>query len=289
MGGLWGFQFALLKTTAMAGYSHISVLFISLVWLAVIFNSIVLFKKRFFQPTLALAVFFIISSFLGYTAPLLAALYAASHLSTGMIALIVSFTPVVTVLLVLFLRTERISVNKVTAITIAMLSAVLVLWPDVSIAENSILKWLLIAMIAPLCYGIDSIYIHAYWPEDLDALQVVCGETLVAALMLAPIYLFVAQPIRYSSHWPMEQWAIVLFIITSVFEVLLFFYLIEKTGAVLVAFASVITLFAGVVWGIVLFGEQHPLSVWIAMALLACSLIIVAMEKTSFEQNKVSR
>jgi hypothetical protein len=39
-------------------------------------------------------------------------------------------------------------------------------------------------------------------------------------------------------------------------------------------------LFAGIPWGIVLNGESHPASVWLAVALVVVALILVASRRS---------
>ncbi len=67
----------------------------------------------------------------------------------------------------------------------------------------------------------------------------------MACILIIPVYLLFSDPIVYDPGWPRGQWAILLLILCGALEVMLFFYLVNKTGAVLVSFASIITLFFG--------------------------------------------
>ena len=42
-----------------------------------------------------------------------------------------------------------------------------------------------------------------------------------------------------------------------------------------VSLGSFVTIFAGVLWGMVLFGEQHGVWIWVGFGLLALSLLLI--------------
>ena len=278
LGTAWGFQFSMLKITSNEGYSEIGVLFISLIGLTLLYSGCAIHRKQLFRPTAGHLVYFTIGSLLGYVFPVLAVLYAAHHLSAGFITLIASLTPVVTVCVVLLLKTEIVTPLRIWAIAFGMAASLFVIFPEISFDQDSRLAWVMVMFAAPLCYGIDSIYIHRYWPADLSTLQVIAGEALVACILIIPVYLLFSDPIVYDPGWPRGQWAILLLILCGALEVMLFFYLVNKTGAVLVSFASIITLFSGIAWGILLFSETHPATTWAAVGLLTVALCLVAKD-----------
>ena len=277
MGAMWGLQFAMLKLAAGDGIDEIAILTFSLIFLSIFFTAVALFLRKRFFPSLSNIVYFCIGSFLGYIAPLGAVLYISQNLTTGMITLIASLTPVVTVAITLVIRSEIVSRTKIIGMALGLVACALVLWPELGDWENSQLWWLTIALIMPLSYGIDGIYIARYWPVELDSLQVVAGETITAALMMMPFYFLFSEPVSFTPVGSPGQWGIFWFSIAGVVEVLLFFYLIRNAGPVLVSFGSVISLFAGIAWGIALFGEQHPAIVWLAVLLLAMALVFVVI------------
>jgi drug/metabolite transporter (DMT)-like permease len=56
----------------------------------------------------------------------------------------------------------------------------------------------------------------------------------------------------------------------------LFFYLIETAGPVFSSqTANLVTLF-GVLWGIIIFGEQHSAWVWLSLATMMAAVALVA-------------
>jgi len=278
MGSLWGLQFAMLRQAAQAGYSDLTVLTITLLLLSLIFLLIAAAKRDPFQPSWGLLVFLVVTALLGYVAPLAAALYAASRLSAGVLSLIACMTPLVTVLLALLTRSETVTAARISAVGLGVLSVTLLLWSQIDLPHRGKLPWMTVALVVPLSYGIESIYIARFWPKGLSALHAVTGETVVAALLVAPIYLLSGQALPDRLSWGDAEIAIAVFVAAGVVESLLYFVLIQKTGGVFVNFGTFVSLFAGLMWGILLFSERHPDLTWVAVALLAAALLLASKD-----------
>ena len=280
MGGLWGLQFAMLKLAAEQGLSEIDTLMIALVLLSVIFTAILVVRRETFRTTSKLFVFLAIIGLLGYIFPLLAALHAAPHIPAGILTLIATLSPVVTILVATLMKTEPVSFQRLIAVVLGVVAVLLVLWPEVELPRYGNTYWILVALIVPLCYGIESIYIASNWPRGMTSLQVVTAQTLVATLMLLPVFLIYGNLSATGSNWSGGASAILIFVLAGVIESLIYFYLIEKTGGVFVSFASFISLFAGIAWGIFLFSESHGVMVWFAVAATLVSLFLATSEKS---------
>lgn len=280
MGGAWGLQFAMLKLAAEAGRSEISVLFVALVPISLLFCALLALRRAFFRLTGEIAAFLVITGLLGYVIPLIAVLYVAPQVSAGVLTLVASFTPVVTVAIALLLRSEPVSRRRILAVGLGAVAAVLLLLPQIELPSFGALEWLLIAFLVPLAYGYESIYVATHWPKNLDSLQVVTGEAVTAALVLLPFHVTLGDSLAFDPSWPMDQIAIGVFVAAGVLEVMLYFYLIRQTGGVLVSFGTFISLFAGIAWGMILFSERHDAPVWGAVLVLVAALWLVAFDKS---------
>ena len=279
MGTMWGLQFAMLKLAATGGHSELNVLMMALVLLSVAFVAIVIVRGQLFAFTPSRIRFFIITSVLGYVLPLAAAIYAAAHVSAGVLTFIASIAPVATISIALLLRTEYISPARIVAVGFGLVSILLVLWPELSAPGLGRAYWMAIALIVPLCYAMESIYVARYWPRGLSALQAVTGETLVAMLVVAPLFLIYGDPIAVVDTWGNAELAIAIFVAAGVVESLIYFYLIQQTGGVFVSFGTFVSLFAGIGWGIVLFSEAHAPAVWLAVLALVVALVFVCRDR----------
>ncbi|MEM7426444.1 MAG: DMT family transporter [Pseudomonadota bacterium] len=283
MGSFWGLQFAMLKKAAAGGFAEVEILTISLAVIAAVFSIIVLVQAKSFRPKPGHLLYFAIGSFLGYILPLGVAIYISQNLTAGLLTFIGSLSPILTIGFAAMLRTEKISRLRVLAMVLGMAAALTVFWPELVAAHSALLPWLALALLIPVSYSLDVIYIGAFWPPELEELQVVAGEATTAALMLLPFFLIFGDIPGLGRPWSDGHWGVAVFTLCGVIEVMLFFYLVRHAGAVLVSFGSLVALFAGIGWGMVIFSEQHGFTLWIAVGLLSAALVAVGLDKRETE------
>jgi len=286
MGAAWGLEFSLLKLVTEAGYPGPGVLLVTLAVIAVAYLALLTLRRRLFRPTPRSLAFFVVIALLGYVLPLLAALWAAPRVPAGLMTLIASFTPVVSVVTALAFRTERVSARRLLAVALGTLAAAIVLLPEADLPGYGRLGWLLLVFVVPLTYGVESVYVSVAWPEGLDPLQVAAGQSVAAFLVLLPFWLLFGVPIPYDAAWPATQLAIPLVALCVLVEVLLYFAIIRASGGVLVNFNMYISLFAGFAWGWAIFGERHGAGVWLAVAVLAAGLALTVTGRAGRPSDK---
>ncbi|MEQ8665147.1 MAG: DMT family transporter [Rhodospirillales bacterium] len=271
MGALWGLQFAMLKLAAGSGYNDIVVLMIALMVLSVVFAALMAIRGERFFMNRQILFFLVVTAILGYVLPLLAALHAAAELSAGVLSLIACMSPVAATTCALVLRTEKVSPSRVVAVALGVASVCMILLPELDLPDQGKLASVLVALVVPLTYGIESVYISVKWPAGVSPLYLVTGETVVAAILVAPLLLIAGSPMPDAIDRD-ALIAIAVFATAGVVESLLYFYLIRATGGVLVNFGTFVSLFAGIAWGIVLFSESHLSQVWLAAVTLVAAL-----------------
>ncbi len=296
LGASWGLQFVLLKIAADAELDELSILTIAMFLLAIAYLAVMSWRRTWFRPTRRHFWFFLISAFFGFVVPLGGVILVAGQLSAGLIVFFESLTPVFTVAIVLLAGCERLSASRFLAVALGMMGVLLVLWPDLANPGSARLESLLFALIIPLAYAIDAVYVAARWPQDLRAFQVVTGEAIAATAMLLPFFLWrlVAdsrvlaglQSAWFIEPWGWGQWAVLAFVPVSFLEVYLYFYLLRHAGAVFVSIGSFISLFAGIVWGMLLLGESHPASVWAAVLLVSVALALAKEQPEKAAQSE---
>jgi drug/metabolite transporter (DMT)-like permease len=227
-----------------------------------------LVKRQLFAITLSQMRFFCIAGLFAYLLPLTAELLAAPHVDAGILTLIVALTPVFTVALAIALRLVGATKRLLLAVFVGLLG-VLLLMLNYKPAGNSSFVWVMIACSVPLFYAIDALYVEHYWPQQLNALQIAFGESLVAFLLILGILMVSGTAPSEISIWFAKPDFIILCLITAL-EVFLFFYLVGRVGAVLVNIASYLVLPAGFFWGWIMFDEVlTPIG-------FACSIFAIA-------------
>ncbi len=277
LGATWGLQFALLKIATTSALSELGILSLCMALLAAAYLATLTIRGKLYRPNPRQLRFFAISGFFGFVLPLGGIILVADRLAAGLIVLYTeALIPVFTFAIVLALRSERPSRRRLIAIALALVGVAFAFWPEVVGSTDARIEGLLLVLVVPLAYSIDAIYVAARWPSDLRALQVVSGEAVAGTAMLLPIWLLSGGLGELPSALGTGEWAILAFVPVSYLEVYLYFYLLRHAGAVFVSFGSFIALFAGFFWGWALLDETHPSTVWIAVALVALALYLIA-------------
>jgi drug/metabolite transporter (DMT)-like permease len=284
LGLAWGLQFTLIKVASDAQIGELGILLVSLCLLSTLCVVLLAWQGAWFRPTLRHLRFFFLSGLFGYVLPLGAIVIAAGYLTAGLIALFEALTPVFTIALALLFRAERVTTVRFLAVLLGAVSLIIVGVQHLRSADADGLNVLWIIAIVPLAYAIDGIYVARYWPRDLCTTQVVTGEALVGALTVLPLFLCASEPWPFSVGWSQGHWALAGFTLAGVLEAFLYFRLLKTAGAVYVSMASFLALFAGIAWGMLLLGEVHGMSTWLAAVLLCGALLLIASDTATADR-----
>ena len=268
----------MLKLAIHGGHNELNVMLIALTLVSIIYAVIVSIQKCWFRLTGAHIRFFIVIAILGYLIPMAATLFAARHVPAGILVLLIALSPICTFAAALGFKTEPVSRLRIAALVFGCISAFIILSPGIESSNTGPLTWLIVALIIPMCYGIESVYIDANWPEGLKVIQVGMAEAVAATLLTLPLVFVFGQPSAITFSGSPSDLAILVFVLSGVVEVFLYFYLIKTTGGVLVSFATFIALFAGIGWGILIFDERIGVIAWSAAAVLVIALSLVSLD-----------
>lgn len=69
--------------------------------------------------------------------------------------------------------------------------------------------------------------------------------------------------------------SLVLLVVVSAAAYLAFLALVRLSGAVFASLTTYLITLAGVLWGMLLFGERHSLWIWAAVVLLVVGMVLV--------------
>lgn len=279
LGVIWGLHIAITK--ALGAADIVEGMGLLTIYVGATFAGLaiaMLIWSRPYRPSWSVLRFFTLSSTLGYTGPILVELVVAPRIDAGVFALIAGATPVATVAIAVAVGRDRLSATLALALAAGAASALVLIGPDASAVAPAGLVAL--ALLVPLFYGADNVYIEAAWPERLDSFQVAAGEGLVALVYCAVISLALGcGPVEMARIAVDGGWLLVALIASSLVCVWLYFHLLHHAGGVFVSFASYIAIAAGVAAGVLLFGERPGLPLAAASALLALALWLLRRDR----------
>lgn len=278
LGTSWGLYFSLLKIAERSGISYIGILTLTTVGVGIGMSAIALIRRRKpgFGPRHHL--FYLVCAATGYLLPMIIELTVIGHMPAGVMTLIVSMSPLATLLVAWMLKSDHIDRARVAGVVLGAFAIFAVLMPEVHLSEAVAWRWLLLTVLVPVCYAIHHNYASRFWPAGSDSYQVACGEALYASLLMIVVASFHWQSQDLQS-WNQGHTAILVMALISLVDIWLYFELIRIKGPIFTSHANYFMVASGLFWGMVIFGERPSALTWVSVLLLIISLYLVSHRK----------
>ena len=274
-GIIWGatFSLALIATAEGAhplGLSAWQVVLTATFFAAVrLFSGFTLFNIRHLRHYLVLAL-------VGITVPNLLYYYAAPHLSAGILAITISTVPLFTYAIMLLLRFESIVARRLSGVWLGMIAILLLVLPDHGFSSDDASFWILLVMLCALLYAVENVYIGRGVDASIDVRELLFGSNLLASLVQFPLAIYLGVDESWSWLASQAGLAIVGIAIGSGFAYAMFFYTIKTAGPVFASQCAYAVTICGVMWGIMIFSEQHGIWIWISVIVMLLGLVLVS-------------
>jgi drug/metabolite transporter (DMT)-like permease len=280
IGALWGFFFILIKTGVTGGVAPVSYLF----WFSLIAGTIVFcigcarrevprFERRHLTYYLKASVArFTFANLILYT--------AQGKLPIGLMAVIMATTPIITYLLSLVFRVERLIAVKIVGVVLGICGAMMIVLPKSSLPDRSLAIWVLIGFCVPLMHGAAYVLLsEKHRPEGSTSLGIGAGTLFVTAILSLVLALAAGQ---FQILWPpfsTGELALMLHATLAGFNFYAMFELIRIAGPTFMSQSSSLAVGFGVLFGYLILGETLSLWVWGAIVLILCGVGLVSIRQ----------
>lgn len=265
LSALWALHFSLVKLVD-ADKNPLSILVPLLVVLTILFYFVLNFNNQLFKFTFRKSIFFTVAGIFAYVVPLYVEFLVAPKMDSGILVLIVSSVPVFTLIIVWIFRLLDVNVRLILGTFFGLVGISIIILGD---TNKSVNFWALLALIVPLSYSFDAIFMEKYWPNELNTFQVAFGECFASLVLLIIFnFLFDANFSEYIYWISLPSFWLLTFV--TFIEISLFFYILKIRGAVFINLGSYLVMPAGFLWGFIIFGETFTL------VKLVCTLLIIS-------------
>ena len=275
LSSLWALHFSLVKLVE-ADDSPLTILVSLLAVLCALFFILLLLQNKLFKFTFKKSLFFSVAGMFAYIIPLSVEFIVAPKIEAGILTLIVSAVPVFTLIVIWIFRLLNVTVKLVIG-TLSGLAGLLILFYGNN-DNTSISIWAVYALIIPLSYAFDAIFMEKFWPRNLDSTQVAFGESTASLIFVILLSIFYGN--KYYDHF---QWFTIssfwILAFVTFIEVWLFFYILNKVGAVFVNLSSYLVMPAGFLWGFLIFGETFTSIKFISTLLICISIFMIGNQQ----------
>ena len=255
---LWGLHFSLVKLVDI-NVNPITILMPMMSVLTILFFIYLYIKNEFFKITFWKTIFFLIAGIFAYIIPLSIEFLVAPKIEASHLTLIVATVPIFTLLIIWAFRLLNVTLKLFLGTMFGLIGLLILLINNPNNNQINLSIWTLLAFLVPISYSLDSLFMEKFWPRKLNFIQVAFGECLIVFLILLITALFLNFPISSYTNYYYSSTFWILSIITFC-EVALFYYILNRSGAIFIAFSSYLVMPAGFLWGFLIFGEIFTLS-----------------------------
>jgi drug/metabolite transporter (DMT)-like permease len=147
--------------------------------------------------------------------------------------------------------------------------------PDTSLPDPAMLAWVPVGLIAPAFYAFEGNFVARHQPEELDAVQVLLGASLVGVVLSLPIALVSGEWISPLPPYGMPDLAVVISSVAHALSYAGYVWLVGRGGPVFAVQISYLVTGFSVGWSWLLLGETYSAWVWGAFALMLIGVALV--------------
>ncbi|MEM7292066.1 MAG: DMT family transporter [Pseudomonadota bacterium] len=284
-GVIWGSTFSLALIATEKGAHPVALTTWQVVLTAAIF-ALVCFASKIPAFRLVNWHYYVVIAIIGIIAPDLLYYNAAPHLSAGILSITVSTVPLFTYAIMWMMRFEAFAIKRALGIVLGMIAILMLVLPDQGLESSDASFWILLVVLCAVCYAIENVYIGEHVDPQLDIRELLSGANIVAAVVLLPSGYAMGTTVTLDWFFTAAGLAIIGIALSSSVAYLMFFYTIKSAGPVFASQCAYIVTLSGVVWGIIIFAEQHTLWVWLSVIVMMLGLALVTPREqaTQFDQ-----
>ena len=144
-------------------------------------------------------------------------------------------------------------------------------------SNNTLNIWAILALIVPLSYSFDAIFMEKFWPSKLNTFQVAFGECIASLILIIFLNFLLGTPIDEYTYWLKLESFWWLSIVTFI-EIALFFYILKNNGAVFINLGSYLVMPAGFIWGFIIFGETFTVIKFVSTVFIIGSIFLIGSQ-----------
>jgi len=280
IGAMWGGFFVLIKIAVIGGVEPVSYLF----WFTLLSGSWLFLagivggkRPKFARTDLS---YYLKLGLVRFTAANMILYSAQGKLPVGIMAVIMTFVPILTYCISIVLRIEKFLWMRASGILLGFGGVLLIVLPKSSLPDPALAIWVLIGFGAPLLHAIAYVALsEKSRPKDVDSFTLSSGTLFAAAIFALPLALALGK-FQFLS-WPPTagEQALLAHSVLAAVNFYAIFELIRIAGPTYMTQANFLSVGFGVIFGLVLFGENHSLFVWTAIGLILAGVGLVNFRK----------
>jgi drug/metabolite transporter (DMT)-like permease len=230
---------------------------------------------------------YLIVALLGASVPNSLFYFAAPYVQAGVLSITVTLIPIITYAVAMAIGSETLSAIRATGVVCGAVAIIMLVAPESSLPDRAAMPWVLLACVSAVCYALENIYLARPSLQDIGPVRTACGMNLFAAMIMLPVALLTDQMFLPTFPFGTVEWAVIGLGLINVVAYTTFIMVIGLAGSVFASQTGYVVTLAGVIWGIVLFGETHSPWVWGSVVMMMLGLALVTPRRRNDEEDVV--
>jgi drug/metabolite transporter (DMT)-like permease len=267
-GAFWGLSNPLMKVAVSTGYQPLGLIFWQLLIIIVTAGAVSLAVYRRLPRMRGNLRHFATVAAIGTLLPDYLVYIAAGKLSAGVLSLVLAQVTILSLPLALVFRLERFEGRRALGAVLGAVAVVLMIGPQMSVPGGGTIPYILLTLLGASFYALQGIYVAMANRQDLDAVSLLFGASVVGFCVIAPLSVVTGQFVSPFVPWGAAEWAILGTSLSHALAYGGFFALVARGGAVYSSQVAYVVTGTGIFWSIMLLGEGYSGWIWAAFALM---------------------
>ena len=235
----------------------------------------------------ALRLYFVTGLF-NICIPVLVLSFVAPKVPSGILSLGLMLIPLMIYALALALGMDQFRAVRLIGILAGLAGVLFVVLPQASLPSREMVGWVLLGLIAPLCYALGAILMAKMPVAEPKSLLLAAGLLAAAGVVMLIVMLLTGSWWFFEGAFATGHWATLGAMANQAAIFVLMFEIIRRAGPVFFSTSNYIATFLGVAWGMLFFGDTYTLWIWAAMGLMFIGLFCVNVLPSSTSHEVIS-
>jgi len=279
IGIVWGSTIPLTKIAVSTGHQPLGLIFWQMFFATIVLSAIIIARRTKQNLDRSVLIYFLAIGLLGTIIPNSFSYLAASHLPAGVMGIVIASVPMFALAIALGLRIERPSFRRSAGVVFGAVAVVLLVAPEASLPDPGKAVFVLVALVAPFCYGAEGNYIAAKAPAGVDPMVTLLGASAIGCLISWPLALGTGGWVDLFAPWSAPEWALLLSSGCHVIAYTSYIWLVGKAGPVFASQVAYVVTVSAVFLSSLILSETYSGWIWSALALMLAGLALVQPRK----------
>jgi len=289
LGLIWGLTLPLTKIAVSTGYKPLGLIFWQLLISVIALSAISIFRRVAPVLNRRTLIYYLVIGLLGTIIPNSFSYLATAQLPAGVMGIVIASVPMFTLLIALGFRIERPSLQRGIGVLLGAAAVVLLIGPEASLPDPEKAVYVLVALVAPFCYGAEGNYIATRAPGNMDPVATLLGASIIGGLLAWPLAIATDSWVDLSVTWGRAEWALIFSSLLHVAAYTGYIWLVGTAGAVFASQIAYVVTISAVFLSALILSETYSIWVWTALAVMIAGLSLVQPRGTRQPAPEFSR